>query len=70
MEKNAPKKTSSEGNQEIQKDNDIRGGAIVTEEKSINGENTDPEKEVALLDQSDKDNASLIQSDSGAEVVK
>ena len=63
-------KTPSEGNPKIQKAGETRGEPLVIEENSNNGENKEPEKEVSLLDQSEKDNPSLIHSDLGAEVVK
>ena len=70
MGKNAPRKTSPKGNREIQKAIETRNGTIVTEEKSSNGENKEPKKEVALSDQSEKYFASLIHTNLGVEVVK
>ena len=47
-----------------------QSGSSVIEEISINGEKKDPEKEIVSLDQSEKENAHLIQSDSGVEAGK
>ena len=63
--KNEQRKNPLEG-----KANETRSGPIVIEEKSNNGENKDPEKEVVLSDQYEKENTSLVQTDSGVEVVK
>ena len=52
------------------KANETKSGPSVIGEKSYNGENKDLEKEVVLSNQSKKDNASFVQSESGAEVVK
>ena len=52
------------------KTNEARSGPTAIGEKSINGENKEPKKEVVLSDLSEKDNASWIQSDSWVEEVK
>ena len=62
--KNKQRKSPLEG-----KANETKSGWIEIEENFTTRENKDPEKEVVLSDQSEKDNTSLIQSYSGVEVV-
>ena len=64
-EKNQQRKPSLEG-----KDIEFENVSIEIEENSSSRENKEPENEVVLLDQFEKDNASQIQSDSGVEVGK
>ena len=52
------------------KANKNRSGPSVIKEKPFNGEEKDPEKETVSPDQSEKENAHMIQSDSRAEAEK
>ena len=52
------------------KANEKQSGSNATEEKQCNGKGKDLEKEVVSSNLSEKDNAHLVQSDSGANMVK